>query len=35
MAQTIVDVNLNVKHTVGGVSDFERKKYLNLSAIKE
>ena len=26
----IVDVNLNVLHTVGGVSEFERKKWINV-----
>ncbi|SDX90069.1 agarase [Lutibacter oricola] len=31
-AQDIVDINLNVKHSVGGVSELDRSKYLMLHA---
>ncbi|MCW2120618.1 T9SS type A sorting domain-containing protein [Flavobacterium sp. 7A] len=31
-AQVKVDVNLNVKHTVGGVSTFERSKFITMHA---
>ncbi|VGO12791.1 Beta-porphyranase A [Pontiella desulfatans] len=32
MAQTKVDINLNVRHEVGGVSTFDREKYIVLHA---
>ncbi|VGO23494.1 hypothetical protein [Pontiella sulfatireligans] len=32
IAQTAVDINLNVRHTVGGVSEFDREKYIVLHA---
>ncbi|TXG34846.1 agarase [Seonamhaeicola maritimus] len=31
-AQTQVDVNLNVKHSVGGVSEFQRSKFITIHA---
>ncbi len=31
-AQVSVDVNLNVKHSVGGVSDFDRSKFITIHA---
>lgn len=32
VAQVKVDVNLNVKHTVGGISTFERSKFITMHA---
>ncbi len=35
-AQTKVDINLDVKHTVGGISTFDRQKYITLhSSLQE
>lgn len=30
--QAVVDVNLNVKHTVGGISEFDRSKFITIHA---
>ncbi len=31
-AQTTVDINLNVKHITGGISEFDRKKFITMHA---